>query len=483
MAVTVSITTLKIDVTSTGGVEATLEEIYQAVIAIDAARMTRTGAGSEGDPYLYNIPPLAGQTYCEFEISGSCIVLFQNSGSNYSKLSWTWGTTTAAPYILDFAATSDVTIEPGFEFDMDASTATHYGYIYFRGGISAVGTEGNEIIFKHYRNCYIYPYQNDQTWDYVKFQECTHSAAYMMYLTYPQNIDPLTLSMKHITIENASNLWGRVYFQNESVPNGKQIFEDWTIENLAYPFYTVNGNYYLKRFHFKTSTIQGLHYVNGLGTGLPMTLNKTNGHNTRTLQPMCVFEDCTWEDVDGGNLAMYNYYQSRILLINPTFIGMNYGAYTKYGSLTMWKGTITMASGNPKQWGVDCSHTWVRYMNITVQDLDGNPIENAMVSMVQSEGKEWYSALTEADGKIYGVYGNSPILTEKEETSNGVFIQWSDDEGAGQYHTITCSKAGYMTQSANYEMTQDRDITITLTPLNDGGTNIYDSTIYDSVIY
>jgi len=43
--------------------------------------------------------------------------------------------------------------------------------------------------------------------------------------------------------------------------------------------------------------------------------------------------------------------------------------------------------------------------------------------------------------------------------------------------------AGYMTQSANYEMTQDRDITITLTPLNNGGTNINDSTIYDSVIY
>jgi len=482
MAVSITLSDLKIDVTATGGVEATLEEVYQAVIALDAARMTRTGAGSEVDPYLYNIPPKAGQVYCELEISSGCDVLFQNSGTNYSSLSWTWGVTSAAPYIFDPAAGSHISAEPGFIFDFDLA-GTHYGYIQMRGSCDIIGTLGNEVIFKHYRNFYVIPYRDASNFDYVKFIDVTYSSAYQMYIYYQQAADPVSISMKHITVSNTGTQRGRMYLQNMNMPFSNYIFEDWHIENLIYGGYYTGGNFYLKRFYYKDTGVQILGYAGGTGVGIPIVTEKAEGNNLETFQPMNVYEDCTWDNTDAGTYAGYGYYPGRMLLINPTFINVNYGFNATYGHIIAWQGTITMPSGTPKVWGTNGAHVWVRNLSITVKDEDGNPIEGAVVSLIQSEGKEYYSGLTSADGKLLSVHGRDPVIIEKEETSAGNFTNWSDSIAGGRYLSVVVAAKGYNAQTNPYEMTEDKDITINLITQNEQATVINGSTIYDSVIY
>jgi len=483
MAVTVSLTSTKIDITSTGGVQATLEEVYQAVIAVDATRMTRTGTGTSADPYVYQLIPGTGAAYVELEISSGCKVLFQNSGSNYSRLEWTWGSTTVATYMLDFASNSEVEIEPGFIFDLDATSASHYAYIILRGQINAVGTLGNEIIFKHYRNLYFYPYAGTHTFEYVKFMDTTYSSGYMFYMTYLQAASPVTVSMKHITVMNTSNTWGRIYINYVSTPPTDWALEDWRIEKVYYPLYTTASTVRLVRWYFKDTSVQAIVYGCGTGSPPPVITTKSDSSPTKDFQPAFIFEGCTFDNTDLGNIAAYCYYPGRIIFMSPTFIGLNYGAYSAYSSLVCWHGTITMASGTKKVWSTEGRHVTVRQVGITVKDLNGDPIEGAVVSIQQSEMKEWYSATTNADGEVLNIFDMKPFFIEKEETSNGVFVNWSDSIADGRYHEFVATADGYSSETAKYEITQDRDIVITLTPKNTGATVINNATINNSTIY
>jgi hypothetical protein len=259
--------------------------------------MTRSGSGTSGDPDIYVIPPKAGQVYCELEFAADCIVLFQNSGSNYSRLDWTWGVTTSAVYILDFAANSHATIEAGFIFDGDTA-GTHQGYFHFRGELSAVGTSGNEIVFKNFRSVYIYPYRYNQTWDYVKMMEVTISTGYVPYINFPQTgVGKATLSMKHITIANSTAInYGRLQFTDLATPRDDYIFEDWDIDNIDYILYMLGSSVKLVRFTFNNSSGTAYVYCSGNAAGIPVETVKYDLTNHKTLQPSVVFEDCTWND-------------------------------------------------------------------------------------------------------------------------------------------------------------------------------------------
>ena len=59
------------------------------------------------------------------------------------------------------------------------------------------------------------------------------------------------------------------------------------------------------------------------------------------------------------------------------------------------------------------------------------------------------------------MWGDDPVFIEKEETSNGVYDQWSDGNG-NQVHTITVSHPDYQVDTREIAFTQDRDITVTM---------------------
>ena len=136
-------------------------------------------------------------------------------------------------------------------------------------------------------------------------------------------------------------------------------------------------------------------------------------------------------------------------------------------------------------WSNQGTYLHVREVKITVEDLDGNPVEGAVVGITQdsSTPKEWHSGTTDSNGQLLNVWGRHPLFVEKEEYSNGNYYQWSNDTSSGLSHTIVVTKKGYQVEQRTIEVTEDKDLTFTLTPIGDGATTLYDSTVYDSTFY
>ncbi len=473
MAVTVSLSNTKIDVTSTGGVQEPLELIYQAVIAIDATRMTRSGSGIEGEPYIYTIPPKSGQVYCEFEISSGCKVLFQNSGSNYSKLQWTWGSTSGIYTVFDMATGSEIEVEAGFEFDFDTA-GTHRGYAYWWGKSTLSGSSGNEIILKHMRSNYFYP-RDDFDWDYVKIQDVSYSTGYMVYMGYDYHTDKLpTCSFDNITVENTNaNYWGRIYLgHNATVPLDNRTFNNWHVEHLDHPLYNISGNVKISNSTFKDCKGPIVCYSSGNGIGLPFNTSKTQLVNNKTFQPMTVFDNCVIDDIDhagisgNGVYGLYCFYGGRVLWKDGEIKNQDYGARVSQGGLVFWQGTTTFTNIDTanKMWTYNGTHLHVFSLGLTVNDINGSPIENAAVSIIQQSvaSKEWHAGLTNSNGQLKNVWGDNPVFVEKEETSEDIFEQWSDSIDNSRYHQISVSKSGYRIETRNIEFTDDITMEIVL---------------------
>ena len=102
-------------------------------------------------------------------------------------------------------------------------------------------------------------------------------------------------------------------------------------------------------------------------------------------------------------------------------------------------------------------------------DNNGDAIENASVKIEDKENSEVFSGTTDSDGKI-----TEQWLVHKEAITPDKF--WTDKTP----HTVTISKSGYSTRVIKYTMDQTRDEIEKLSP---DGTNIQDSTLYDTTIY
>jgi len=209
MAISVAITSIKIDITSTGGVQVPFSDVVTAVNANTAG--TITGSGTDADPWV-----ITATAYRELEISSGCKVLFESG----TRINWQWSTTSGTYYILDMAAGSTVHIEEDVIFDLGSTGTYRRGYVYSRGSLIINGTLGNEVIFKNYRSMYIYPYNYDVTIDHCKFQNATYSNGYMVYVSYDQCSTAMAhFTMTNITVENTNgNYWGRVCMMYMSSP-------------------------------------------------------------------------------------------------------------------------------------------------------------------------------------------------------------------------------------------------------------------------
>lgn len=466
MAVTVSISATKIDVTNTGGVQVTLEEVYQAVELHTPGTMTKTANGGN---WVYRI---TAASYRELEISNNCKVLFEVN----DVLEWEWGTTSGTYWIFDIATGSEVEVEEGFRFDLGVTGTYRRGYISIYGKMIMLGTEANPIIIEHCRSTYAY-FRADQYWRHVIFQDPTYSSGYMLYYSnytayYVGGID---LDIKHITFRNtdpAHNSWGRVYFTTFGFPETEWLIDTWTMDSIGY-LYLYGSTLKFKDCVFRKIYVPIYLYGAGNNVGLPYESSKDDTKRPRkSFQPKVVFDDCVFEDLYRGNYSVYVYYGSTVLFKNCFFRGVLYSG-TQDGIYIAYYGNVFLY--NPTYEGIQpgreiVQHSTsgpvfhVREVAIRVVDQEGNPIEKAVVGLRQSENREWHVSHTDANGDLKNVYGDDPVLIEKEETAVGVYDDWSDSIEDGRYHIITVSKEGYGLFTQAVEVTEDLDIEITLAP-------------------
>lgn len=105
------------------------------------------------------------------------------------------------------------------------------------------------------------------------------------------------------------------------------------------------------------------------------------------------------------------------------------------------------------------------------------PIVGATVTIDDVDGVEIFSGNTDASGDI--AQQQITQLTHTTTTAPWHIVSF-DDFISKTPHTVTISKAGYATRVMKYTMDRKRE---EIEKLIEDGTNIYDTTLYDSTIY
>ncbi len=477
MAVTATVTATKIDITSTGGVQEPFSAIVAAVNAVTAG--TITGTGTPADPYT-----ITAASYRELEISSGCKVLLEDD----TNIQWQWDNTSGTYVVFELASGSEMEIGANVVMDFGYTGTYHRGYAYWYGKLTAVNTEGNEVLLKNMRSNYFYP-RADQTVDYLKIQDCSYAGGYMFHRNYDgYTTEEPSCSYKHITVENTNgNYYGRIYWgQNASVPLDNETFDGWHIEHIDYPLSTTAGNFKIKNTTFKDCKYQTLSYSGGNGTGLPFNTSKAKLLNNKTFQATSVFDNCVFDDTDNngvpgaGAYGFYTAYGGRTLMKNCTFKNLSYGAYAIQGALVMWTGINTFIDvTTEKRWGNNGTHFLARELDLIVNDEEGVPMENAAISVIQKSTipKEWHVGLTNSIGKLVNVWGDNPVFIEKEETATGVFEDWTTDG-----HQLVVSAPGYKTHVVDITFDSNKTVVVGL-ELEDQPHTVLNESVFNETVF
>ena len=452
MAVTVTVTATKIDVTSTGGNWETFDAVVTAVNAITPG--TITGSGTAGDPYVVTV--ISGNR--EIEISSGCKVTFV-SGTVVR-----WGTTTtASTYALDFANGSYVVIEDGCDIDSSGGTVSLYWSFY--GNINITGTSGSRVTLGGYTRLYMYMNTDvgDCVWEYFDMANPRAGTSYAFYLSGQTSTGFQTdVTFREFTITGYT--YG-LSFQPGGM-YGNLHFSDFVIDACSYGI-AVNGtSCKVMDGVIQNCPTRGID-LNNSGNVISAayeTAQDDTRFPTGRFQSMAVFENIHLIDNDNGVYHVYADLNSLAFFKNCTFEGVTYsgtqdGVYSGTGAVVIQEGTTWTNMHVKRVWATDGTHLHGRSFAITVQDENGDPVVDATVSWVQgsSPSKERWATTTDANGQIKSVFGDDPVFIEKEETATDTFEDWTTDG-----LKVVVSKHGYKKFEAVYTMDSAKSVVVTL---------------------
>ncbi len=451
MAITTTITSTKISVSSTGGQQVSMSDIV--------AHINDTSVMEEIEKVI-TIKRQIGQIYRKFEVASESKVIYEEGYTiNQEGI-----TNSGSYYILDWQDKSEITIEPDVIFDFNSDNQD-YGraYIIIYGTILARGNLNHEIIFKHYRSLYNYPKRN-QSWEHVKFMNFTYNG-YALHVAGDSysDIKP-TVLYDYITVTNDNgNYWGTLYLhQSATMPLDNVQFNNFKIEHIYYPLRSNQGSVKITNSSFLDCSRSITLASTGLGEGIPYLVGGSEIHNNKTFQPISIFDTCVFDDIAYG-YCLWGSYAGKILLKNCTFKNTLYAVRSYLGCMIIFSGVNTFINITNKFYPAG-NYFIAHHLDLNVIDEGGLKIEHASISIVQQSinSKSWEVGLTNIDGQLVNVWNDLPFFIEKQETFIGVFDSWSDDESSNLYHKITVSKDGYITQNINVEFIENKTISIVL---------------------
>ena len=436
-----TLSTSLIPVTSGTG---TLSQLYDDLYA--AAGDAETYIAKTGvDPYVYEI-----QGNRELDIYGGVTLNMSNDGD---ELRWTLTSNMSRLfYCRDgsiFTATDDCIIN----FD---SNNGNYARWYNSGHTTLNGSYGHPIIIKrYYENRFYQRSGNDpHNWDYVEMQDpssysTSNSAFYFSYESY----ENMAHSFTNISFSNMHNSGYLAIFNGGDWSNS--IFDNWnSVESrCGFDIYGVNVKFTNSSF----DRIYSCNYIRSNG-GIEMY---GDGISSQA-QPKITFDNCTFTDAYAGSSdERWGYaYGAFVKFKDCTFQGvtdaMSYGVYGSYYSKFLYEGTTTFTNVTTHRvWQSGGQHLYVRSLDMNVKDSNGNPIQNAIVSITHSLGNEYWMFKTDSNGSVKDCFGDNPVFIEKEETSTDNFTQWSDSISDGRYHLITITNLNSNIWQRKVEFTSD----------------------------
>jgi len=469
MAVSVTVETSRIYLSGSGTI--TLDAVNTAVG--DTAVMERTGT----DPYVYEI-----KGNRELEVRTGVELQCEED----DELQWNLSTNKSP--LFDCQTGSTITVEPGFTFNFDTSNG-NYARWYMYGDTSLQGTVAKPIIIKRYYENRIYPREgSSHDWDYVEIQDPSSYSTYNVALYFASDGGiAQTSSFTNIKVNNRTNSGYIVRFYPGDWSNF--TFDNWDTTDTRYGVDSLGAS-----FKFTNSTFRQIYYYNFVRGNFAGDSYVTSSNSTSPYineQSKATFENCTFEDnynASSGEMGFYISYSVVVKFKDCTFQGvedtMSYGARAYYASKFLWEGTTTFTNVTTNRtWSTNGTHLHVYSLDLTVNDSGGSPLENAFVTIRQKEGKEIWHFKTDSNGQIKDCFGDNPVFVLKEETSTGIYTQWSDGSTDDKKHSITISHPDYQIDTRDVSFTEDKTIVAQLNDNLVGVTTIYDSTIYDSTIY
>lgn len=461
-----SITSTKIDVESGTG---TLSELYADAIADTPGCMTNPSAN------VYEV-----QNNCEIELSGSTDLTIETGDTiQFSRTSngTTW----------DVQGSAQITFEAGSTYIADVN-GTHMGYAYFYGGLDIQGTSGNEVIFDNVGRNLMYAYGlngKSHNVNYLIARNLVSGSSYGLQFqpSVYSIVDSVTHTYENITVqggptEASGNGW--LFYW------GHGSYHNFTFNNIE----LTNGNGFLC---YATSNliIDGGTALNGdidhkyygtAGVGLMSshynTAKNENFGDHNTNQNKTLFKNYTFDDGDLGVYTAGSIGRGAVVYFESCTFQNAERAISVGGIAVMYNPTFTSISVSNYNYISNRNPTVLhaRKMTLTVEDSGGSPIEGATVTFRQKEGRETWTCTTDSNGDVLDPSGEPIWLIEREETSNGVFSEWSDGTG-NQVHVIEVYKTGYEPHTEEVVMNQDRTKTITLSTETQSGTTLNNVTI------
>lgn len=347
----------------------------------------------------------------------------------------------------------------------------YYWYIYGKWNVQ--GTATLRPLIKNYYRIYMYETNNGNSYpdDIWTFDNCLIGGS---------------------AINNGYCFYFSVMGKTRAHSFTNMEFDESVGSNLdSYAFYFLYGNTQADNMTFDNITFTRVERgINNVG-GWPVHIQNSTFNNLSTSWAVLTYSQPAQDYRDRlrnyglGNEKAYG--QSFMFIDNCTFqVGnQNNKMITAYGGLSLvkdcdfqrttgdaleanyrgrcmaWTGN-TFADANPFDVDQNGEISWVYRCRVTVEDESGDGVEDAVVHFKQAQGKEEFTFTTITDGKLHAIHGlEGAMLTQRSQyaNTNGSGEIWAS---ASLLHEVTISKPGYVTQMVTAQMTQDRDITVTL---------------------
>ncbi len=476
MAFTVTTSSSKIDVTGGSG---DLDDLVTAVS--DAGIMTNVGLD-----YV-----IKGTR--ELELSSGVTLTI---GAAFEDGSLEWDSANSGTALEIVSGATLTCTAPGFTFNFDGNNGS-YRYMYIYGSCTLTGTVAKPIIIKRYYMVRCYSYGQTISFDYVNFQDpssysTSNYALYFMESTYGSYPQAGEWSFTNITLDNRTNsgyVLGATHGDWRNV-----VIDSWTTTDTNYGVRLFGGVLKITNCTFNNIYRYQTMYSAG---AVPMYYDSSVDSDEAfkdSYQPKITFDTCTFQDCydqSSTEIGFYITYTSVIKFKNCSFIGvddtMRYGISSLYNSRILLEGgqagqTWTNVTDN-LYYGSKRTYYDVYSLDLTVEDADGSPIENAMVILWQKEGLGSPEIFrTDASGNIFDLYGDLPVFVYRENyTNDSTFNYWADGT-SDQVYIMHIVKQDYTTDTRELTFAANQTITAVLTA-NPTATTIIDSTLYDSTIY
>ena len=359
----------------------------------------------------------------------------------------------------------------------NCTSAQYPDYCNFYGNVHIEGDDTYQPTLKGGRRFYFYTQSLNQTYADTseltllncKIGEVHQNNNYFLAYNYIWN----TFQVKNVTYVN--NLYTGLQYFLGMIETGFKIlksllvFENIKVDASALNFnLSYGGNYHLKNCDITTfgataNNYQLYNFNHFIGVDKPtywlsshQFMNPHYGQIYRL-----ILENVKY--VNNYSVNSYTYQNARVLVKDssypPSYVKPNL-IYTG-GELSCWN-----------------SDDWYSYVNLdnlaslakkvfrlqlTVTDMQGNPIEGAVVTVNQKDGFEEFVFITEADGKpqCHTAVDGILLTNRAKATFAKTETIWSDSSNSS-YHTVTVLKDGYKSETFNVIMDADKSQTVRL---------------------